>query len=117
MCNSKQDADKRVSIVSLPEVLCIHLKRFSYSGWGSKNTTRVAFPLNGLDMSPFLQNSGHRAAVRSYVCAKEQQVGMRLTQYVLSAALRGTPVATPTAASSFKRVRVTESSKSKRTLA
>jgi ubiquitin C-terminal hydrolase len=35
-CNKKQDAIKKISIVSLPEVLCIHLKRFSYHGWNGE---------------------------------------------------------------------------------
>jgi hypothetical protein len=34
VCGRKCDADKRISIASLPEVLCIHLKRFSFHNWG-----------------------------------------------------------------------------------
>jgi hypothetical protein len=56
-CACKRDADKRIGIACLPEVLCVHLKRFSYSSnWGgSKNSASVRFPLEGLDMAPFLQ--------------------------------------------------------------
>jgi len=36
VCNRKCDADKRISIASLPEVLCIHLKRFSFHNWGGE---------------------------------------------------------------------------------
>jgi hypothetical protein len=48
--------DKVVSLVQLPEVLCIHLKRFNFHHmWGSKASTEVSFPLTGLDMGPYLQ--------------------------------------------------------------
>lgn len=77
-CGCKRDADKRVSIACLPEVLCVHLKRFSYHNWGSKNSTPVAFPLTGLDMSPFIFQGAHAQAVKSYVRAKEQQAGRKL---------------------------------------
>ena len=54
-CKRKTDADKTMSIVQLPDVLCVHLKRFNYSHmWGSKVSTEVSFPLTGLDMAPFL---------------------------------------------------------------
>jgi ubiquitin C-terminal hydrolase len=54
-CKCKVDADKRMFIACLPEVLCIHLKRFSYyDSWGRKNSTFVQFPLRNLDLSPFL---------------------------------------------------------------
>ena len=52
-------ADKVVSLVQLPEVLCIHLKRFNFHHmWGSKATTEVSFPLSGLDMAPYLVPGG-----------------------------------------------------------
>jgi hypothetical protein len=50
-------ADRALYISQLPEVLCIHVKRFNYSHmWGSKVSTTVTFPLEGLDMSPFLRS-------------------------------------------------------------
>ena len=56
-CACKRDADKRIGIACLPEVICIHLKRFSYSSsWGgTKNDAAVRFPLEGLDLGPFLE--------------------------------------------------------------
>lgn len=81
-CAKKVDADRRVSIAALPEVICIHLKRFSYSHWaGAKNGANVAYPLSGLDLSPFLTINAHSQAVKSYTRAKEQQAGRKLTSH------------------------------------
>jgi ubiquitin C-terminal hydrolase len=55
-CDAKSEAGKSVCLAGLPEILCIHLKRFnktrSWGVTGSKNTTLVRFPLQGLDLSP-----------------------------------------------------------------
>jgi hypothetical protein len=77
-CGCKRDADKRMALAALPEVLCIQLKRFSYHGWGgSKSSVPVRFPLTGLDMGPFVHRTAARAAAKLYVKAKEQQSGRR----------------------------------------
>uniref|UniRef100_A0A3B4F5B0 Ubiquitin carboxyl-terminal hydrolase n=1 Tax=Pundamilia nyererei TaxID=303518 RepID=A0A3B4F5B0_9CICH len=40
---------------SLPEILCIHLKRFRHElMFSTKISTHVSFPLDGLDLQPFL---------------------------------------------------------------
>ena len=46
-----------MSIVELPEVLCIHLKRFRYDAYISTNkiSRHIKFPLTGLSMVPFLK--------------------------------------------------------------
>lgn len=47
-------ADKKLDLWSLPEVLVVHLKRFSYTRWHrEKIDTEVAFPLQGLSLSAF----------------------------------------------------------------
>jgi len=66
-CNAKSEASKSVLLAGLPEVLCIHLKRFSNKGsWsagpGAKNGTLVRFPVNGLDLRPYLHASAADAA-------------------------------------------------------
>jgi hypothetical protein len=79
-CGCKRDADRRVSIAALPEVLCVHLKRFSYAQWGgSKNGATVHFPVRGLDMAPFVSHGAFSQAQQLYVRAKEQQVGSSLS--------------------------------------
>jgi ubiquitin C-terminal hydrolase len=57
-CKSKVDATKIHELAHLPEILCLHLKRFNKSRgtWGlgsAKNSTMVRFPLEGLDLKPF----------------------------------------------------------------
>ncbi|CEL93480.1 unnamed protein product [Vitrella brassicaformis CCMP3155] len=56
-CKSKQDGEKRLQLYDLPEVLCLHLKRFKYeAGWlASKNSRSVQFPVDEeLDVEPFV---------------------------------------------------------------
>lgn len=57
-CNSSSSrAVKQTSITKLPPVLTMHLKRFEFSGHqarAAKLETFVSFPLDGLDMSPYL---------------------------------------------------------------
>eukprot|EP00927_Polykrikos_kofoidii_P011579 TRINITY_DN14937_c0_g1_i3.p1 TRINITY_DN14937_c0_g1~~TRINITY_DN14937_c0_g1_i3.p1 ORF type:complete len:996 (+),score=175.29 TRINITY_DN14937_c0_g1_i3:247-3234(+) len=57
-CKRKNDSEKRIAFKELPEVLCVHLKRFRHeSSWtyGTKNSKVVTFPVNKpLDMAPFL---------------------------------------------------------------
>ena len=49
---AKQDAVKQLSFWSLPTVLIIDLKRYNYSG--NKNQRMVDFPLDELDMRPYV---------------------------------------------------------------
>ncbi|XP_032242140.2 ubiquitin carboxyl-terminal hydrolase 4 [Nematostella vectensis] len=54
-CKKHQQASKKFDLWCLPEVLVIHLKRFSYTSlWRDKIDTLVNFPLCGLDMSDYV---------------------------------------------------------------
>lgn len=54
-CKQHVQADKKLDLWSLPDVLVVHLKRFSYSRYSrDKLDTLVDFPLRGLDMAPYL---------------------------------------------------------------
>jgi hypothetical protein len=61
-CKRKCDCEKKIAFKELPEVLCIHLKRFRYDGsWfnGTKNSKVVNFPVGkSLDMNSFLDSPG-----------------------------------------------------------
>uniref|UniRef100_A0A8C3EMX3 Ubiquitin carboxyl-terminal hydrolase n=1 Tax=Corvus moneduloides TaxID=1196302 RepID=A0A8C3EMX3_CORMO len=56
-CKEHQQATKKLDLWSLPPVLVVHLKRFSYSRYmRDKLDTLVDFPISDLDMSEFLIN-------------------------------------------------------------
>lgn len=57
-CGKLRNGVKLCKITRLPEVLCIHLKRFRHdSSYSTKVTTSVSFPLYDLDLSPFVSSS------------------------------------------------------------
>lgn len=50
-CKVKREADKKIVICKLPQILVIHLKRFSLDGrWRQKLQTTVDFPLTDLSV-------------------------------------------------------------------
>lgn len=54
-CNKLRNGVKYSKVLELPEVLCIHLKRFRHElMFSAKISSYVAFPLEGLDMRPYL---------------------------------------------------------------
>lgn len=55
-CTKKNRGIKYLKILDLPEVLCIHLKRYESVG-AAKINTHVTFPLTGLDLTPFMSEN------------------------------------------------------------
>uniref|UniRef100_A0A671QLS0 Ubiquitin carboxyl-terminal hydrolase n=1 Tax=Sinocyclocheilus anshuiensis TaxID=1608454 RepID=A0A671QLS0_9TELE len=54
-CKKLRNGVKFCKVQSLPEILCIHLKRFRHElMFSNKISTHVSFPLEGLEMQPFL---------------------------------------------------------------
>uniref|UniRef100_A0A665TNG7 Ubiquitin carboxyl-terminal hydrolase n=1 Tax=Echeneis naucrates TaxID=173247 RepID=A0A665TNG7_ECHNA len=54
-CKKLRNGVKYCKVLRLPEILCIHLKRFRHEVMYSfKISSHVSFPLEGLDMRPFL---------------------------------------------------------------
>uniref|UniRef100_A0A8C4IV57 Ubiquitin carboxyl-terminal hydrolase n=1 Tax=Dicentrarchus labrax TaxID=13489 RepID=A0A8C4IV57_DICLA len=58
-CKKLRNGVKFCKMQSLPEILCIHLKRFRHElMFSTKIGTHVSFPLEGLDLQPFLAKDG-----------------------------------------------------------
>lgn len=54
-CNKLRNGVKYSKVLELPEVLCIHLKRFRHElAFSSKINCHVTFPLDGLELKPYL---------------------------------------------------------------
>ncbi|KAJ3401340.1 ubiquitin-specific protease doa4 [Chytridiales sp. JEL 0842] len=54
-CKTQRRAAKMLTVAKVPVILLVHLKRFYYQGpFKDKVETNVDFPINGLDMTPFL---------------------------------------------------------------
>lgn len=56
VCTKKNRGVKYLKILELPEVLCIHFKRYESIG-SAKITTHVSFPLTGLDLAPYMSEN------------------------------------------------------------
>lgn len=56
VCTKKNKGVKYLQILELPEVLCIHFKRYESVG-SAKITTHVSFPITGLDLAPFMSEN------------------------------------------------------------
>ncbi|XP_055791666.1 ubiquitin carboxyl-terminal hydrolase 20-like isoform X3 [Salvelinus fontinalis] len=58
-CKKLRNGVKYCKVLRLPEILCIHLKRFRHEVMYSfKINSHVAFPLEGLELRPFLAKDG-----------------------------------------------------------
>ena len=59
-CQQKQRSTRRFWIKKLPDVLCLHLKRFRYNHFlRTKIDDFIQFPIHGLDMKRFVMTNKH----------------------------------------------------------
>ena len=62
-CKQKRKGTKRITIHRFPRILVLHIKRFQFDAVKrSKLSTNVLYPLQGLDMSPFMSSANPAAA-------------------------------------------------------
>eukprot|EP00184_Porphyridium_aerugineum_P008474 CAMPEP_0184692250 /NCGR_PEP_ID=MMETSP0313-20130426/804_1 /TAXON_ID=2792 /ORGANISM="Porphyridium aerugineum, Strain SAG 1380-2" /LENGTH=1268 /DNA_ID=CAMNT_0027150069 /DNA_START=258 /DNA_END=4064 /DNA_ORIENTATION=- len=63
-CKEHKRASKSLLLWRAPEILIVHLKRFSYTTWNrNKLDTLVDFPLEHLDISKYVGSLGHDGCV------------------------------------------------------
>lgn len=60
-CGSVASTVKKTKLQSLPPVLCLHLKRFTWRGseHESKLNAHVDFPLENLDLAPYMESGSY----------------------------------------------------------
>ncbi|KAM8974589.1 ubiquitin carboxyl-terminal hydrolase 15 isoform 2-T2 [Pelodytes ibericus] len=76
-CKEHQQATKKLDLWSLPPVLVVHLKRFSYSRYmRDKLDTLVDFPVSDLDMSKFLINPNAGPCCYNLIAVSNHYGGM-----------------------------------------
>ncbi|CAG9792651.1 unnamed protein product [Diatraea saccharalis] len=69
-CNKLRNGVKMSGVVRLPEVLCVHLKRFRHElMFSAKVAARVSFPLRDLDMSPYTHKECTSKISKYELCA------------------------------------------------
>ncbi|CAH2986564.1 unnamed protein product [Chilo suppressalis] len=75
-CNKLRNGVKMSGVVRLPEVLCVHLKRFRHElMFSAKVAARVSFPLRDLDMSPYTHKECTSKISRYELCAVISHAG------------------------------------------
>ncbi|KAG6405437.1 hypothetical protein SASPL_133026 [Salvia splendens] len=66
-CKEHRQAGKKLDLWRLPDVLVIHLKRFSYSKWlKNKLDTTVDIPIHNLDVSKYVKSKNASAGSHMY---------------------------------------------------
>ncbi|XP_078066018.1 ubiquitin carboxyl-terminal hydrolase 4 isoform X3 [Mustelus asterias] len=76
-CKKHQQATKKFDLWSLPKILVVHLKRFSYNRyWRDKLDTLVEFPIRDLNMSEFVYNPKAGPCIYDLVAITNHYGGM-----------------------------------------
>lgn len=76
-CKKHQQATKKFDLWSLPQVLIIHLKRFSYTRClRDKLDVLIDFPIEGLDMSNYVINPNHPNSTYDLIAVANHYGGM-----------------------------------------
>lgn len=76
-CKKHQQATKKFDLWSLPKILVVHLKRFSYNSfWRDKLDTLVSFPLRNFDMSEYVINKDQPGPIYNLIAVSNHYGGM-----------------------------------------
>jgi len=75
-CKGFKCASKQIDLWDSPDLLIIHLKRFNYTrNWRDRINTLVNFPINGLDLAPFLLSEDHKTDAKYDLYAVSNHMG------------------------------------------
>lgn len=75
-CQKHQQASKKLDLWKLPEILVIHLKRFSYTRFlNTKLETYVDFPIDDLDFSTYVNRINSQLSNRYSLYAISNHYG------------------------------------------
>ncbi|KAI6669738.1 hypothetical protein NL676_004623 [Syzygium grande] len=75
-CKEHRQASKKLDLWRLPEILVIHLKRFSYSRFlKNKLETYVDFPIDNLDLSAYIASKNGQSSCRYMLYAVSNHYG------------------------------------------
>nr|XP_048280118.1 ubiquitin carboxyl-terminal hydrolase 4 isoform X3 [Myodes glareolus] len=81
-CKKHQQATKKFDLWSLPKILVVHLKRFSYNRyWRDKLDTVVEFPVRSLNMSEFVCDRSARPYVYDLIAVSNHYGAMGVGHY------------------------------------
>uniref|UniRef100_A0A803SXX1 Ubiquitin carboxyl-terminal hydrolase n=1 Tax=Anolis carolinensis TaxID=28377 RepID=A0A803SXX1_ANOCA len=81
-CKKHQQATKKFDLWSLPRILVVHLKRFSYNRyWRDKLDTVVEFPIRDLNMSEFVCDPAASPYVYDLIAVSNHYGGMGVGHY------------------------------------
>ncbi|XP_010613874.1 ubiquitin carboxyl-terminal hydrolase 4 isoform X2 [Fukomys damarensis] len=81
-CKKHQQATKKFDLWSLPKILVVHLKRFSYNRyWRDKLDTVVEFPVRALNMSEFVCDPSARPYVYDLIAVSNHYGAMGVGHY------------------------------------
>ncbi|XP_071068165.1 ubiquitin carboxyl-terminal hydrolase 4 isoform X6 [Dasypus novemcinctus] len=81
-CKKHQQATKKFDLWSLPKILVVHLKRFSYNRyWRDKLDTVVEFPIRALNMSEFVCDLTARPYVYDLIAVSNHYGAMGVGHY------------------------------------
>ncbi|XP_004625148.1 ubiquitin carboxyl-terminal hydrolase 4 isoform X2 [Octodon degus] len=81
-CKKHQQATKKFDLWSLPKILVVHLKRFSYNRyWRDKLDTIVEFPVRALNMSEFVCDPSARPYMYDLIAVSNHYGAMGVGHY------------------------------------
>ncbi|XP_048594978.1 putative ubiquitin carboxyl-terminal hydrolase 11 isoform X1 [Brassica napus] len=87
-CKAHRQAKKKLDLWKLPEILVVHLKRFTYSRFlKNKIDTLVNFPIHDLDLSKYVMNKDGQSCLYELYAVSNHYGGMGGGHYTAYAKL------------------------------